>query len=107
MELLRHLLSNDHGEWNVILAVTAVWVAFSAFVRGFIRDIDRRLDAEFPRRYRVVHQKVHGPFFNPSKVETIVYGPYRTFLWSALVAHAVCGPWDHVDVQVKREKDTP
>lgn len=51
--------------------------------------------------YRVVHQKVTPPFFNPT-VETHIYGPYRWFLCAFFVAHWVCGPWDRVDVQVKQ-----
>ena len=97
MEFLRHLLTNDHGEWNVLLALTGA---------GMYRNVLAWFEAKFPRKYRVVHQKVRGPFFNPSSVETIEYGPFRTLLWSAVVAHSVCGDWDRVEVLVRRAPST-
>lgn len=62
-----------------------------------LRGLSRRLDAEFPRRYRVVHQKV-TPFFDP-RVETIVYGPFRSKFYCILLANLVCGEWDRVVVE--------
>ena len=49
-------------------------------------------------RYRVSHQKVILPFFNP-QVENHVYGPYRSKLWAIVVAHMICGEWDRVTVE--------
>lgn len=91
MEWLQHLFHNDHGEWTAILALGGAG-AWRAWLRGLLVRL------RGPLRYRVVHQKVKPPFFNP-EVETIVHGPFRSKLYCVVLAHLVCGPWDKVTVQ--------
>ena len=51
----------------------------------------------WPKRYRVVHQKVSG-----GQVKEIVYGPYRWFWVAFTVAHWVCGEWDAATIETRK-----
>jgi len=92
MDWLLHLVHNDHGEWSALMAFLATGPAL----------LWQWALAWLPRaRWRVVHQKVTPPFFNP-RVEERTYGPYRLRVTAVVVAHLVCGEWDCCDIQERQ-----
>lgn len=93
MDWLLHLVHNDHGEWNALVAF------FSNDPSVLWRWATARVP---PPRWRVYRQKVTPPFFNPQRVETIIYGPYRAKVVAILVGYLVCGEWDRCDIQERK-----
>lgn len=91
---MEHLFHNAHGEWAILSCIAVGW----SFGRGFLLGFWRSFLAGLPeKKYRVQRVRVRC-----GEATHRTYGPYRTFLWSYLVAHWVCGEWDCVTVEEQR-----